>query len=142
MNTEKLLKALDNETNTNIIHLTTKKINEMNWKVLQELQLKSNETIELYNKLKGYKYVDEMDELKYGTYLRWIPLINPTQIQLKKGAIFCEVKITDEGVRLVCKNHGFPSRHFQINMDEHLLFQKLTDQELVLLSALDHLSNK
>lgn len=142
MNTEKLLKALDNETNTNIIHLTSKKINEMNWKVLQELQLKSNETIELYNKLKGYKYVDEMDELKYGTYLRWIPLINPDQIQLKKGAIFCEVKITDEGVRLVCKNHGFPCRHFQINMDEHLLFQKLTDQELVLLSALDHLSNK
>jgi hypothetical protein len=142
MNTEKLLKALDNETNTNIIHLTTKKINEMNWKILQELHLKSNETINLYTKLKGYKYVDEMDDLKYGTYLRWISLVDPSKIELKKGAIFCEMNITDEGVKLICKNPGFPSRHFQIKMDEYLLFQKLTDQELVLLSALDHLSTK
>jgi len=41
----------------------------------------------------------------------------------------------------VCKNFGFPSRHFQISMDKNLIFQKLTDQELVLLSALDHLSS-
>jgi len=140
MDEKKLLKALENESNENMVHLTSKKINEMNWKILQELHLRSNETIELYNKLKGYKYVDEMDDLKYGTYLRWIPLTNPDEIQLKKGAIFCEVKITEEGVRLICKNHGFPTRHFQITMDEHLLFQKLTDQELILLSALDHLS--
>jgi hypothetical protein len=31
-------------------------------------------------------------------------------------------------------------RHFQLSMDKNLIFQKLTDQELVLLSALDHLS--
>jgi len=141
MNTEKLLKALDNETNENIIHLTTKKIQEMNLKILKELNLSKKETLELYNKLKGYKYVDEMDELKYGTYLRWIPISNPEKIELSKGAIFCEIKITDNGVNLTCKNHGFPPRHFQIKMDENLLFQKLTDQELVLLSALDHLSN-
>jgi len=140
MNTEKLLKALDNETNENIIHLTTKKIQEMNLKILKELNLSKKETLELYKKLNGYKYVDEMDELKYGTYLRWVSISNPENIELSKGAIFCEIKITDNGVNLVCKNHGFPPRHFQIKMDENLLFQKLTDQELVLLSALDHLS--
>ena len=82
-----------------------------------------------------------MNELKYGTFLRWISIEDPTNIQLTKGAIFCEMKITDDGVFCVCKNFGFPVRHFRISMDKNLIFQKLTDQELVLLSALDHLSS-
>jgi hypothetical protein len=50
------------------------------------------------------------------------------------------MKITDDGVFCVCKNFGFPSRHFQIAMDKNLIFQKLTEQEMILLSALDHLA--
>jgi hypothetical protein len=50
------------------------------------------------------------------------------------------MKIKEDGVYCICKNFGFPSRHFQIGMDKNLIFQKLTDQELVLLSALDHLA--
>ena len=82
-----------------------------------------------------------MSDLKYGTYIRWIPVENPDEIDLKKGALFCEMKITDKGVFCVCKNHGFNTRHFQISMDKTLIFQKLTTQEQVLLSALDHLSS-
>lgn len=140
MNVEKLLKALDDESNEDLFNYTTKKLNEMNLNVLKELQLTKTETLNLLHKLKGYKYIDEMNDLKYGTYLRWVPLSNPSKIELTKGAIFCETKITDNGVFLVCKNFGFKSNHFQIKIDECLIFQKLTDQELVLLSALDHLS--
>ena len=140
MDVHKLMKALDDETNDSLMNLTTQKIKEMNYKILQELHLKSNETIELLKKLDGYKYVDEMDDLKYGAYIRWVPLNKPEQVSLTKGAIFCEMKITDDGVKIVCKNHGFNRRHFQIKLDECLIFQKLTDQEQILLSALDHLS--
>ena len=65
---------------------------------------------------------------------------NPENIHLTKGAMFCEIKITDNGVFIVCKNIGYTTKHFQIKMDECLVFQKLTSQEQVLLSALDHLS--
>ena len=140
MDVNKLLKALDDESNENLLNFTTDKLKEMNLNVLKELHLKRNETLELLNKLRDYKYVDEMNDLKYGTYLRWIPLNDPTNIHLKKGALFCEMKITDDGVFMVCKNIGFNTRHFKIKMDENLIFQKLTGQELVLLSALDHLS--
>jgi hypothetical protein len=51
------------------------------------------------------------------------------------------MKITNDGVFCVCKNFGFAVRHFQISMDKNLIFSKLTDQELVLLAALDHLSS-
>jgi hypothetical protein len=141
MDTNKLLKALDDESNETLMNFTTKKIREMNLKILKELELPKKELIDIFNKLKDYKYVDEMNELKYGTFLRWIPIEDPTNIQLTKGAIFCEMKITDDGVFCVCKNFGFPVRHFRISMDKNLIFQKLTDQELVLLSALDHLSS-
>jgi hypothetical protein len=140
MDVNKLLKALDDETNDTLMNFTTKTITEMNLNILKELQLTKKETLDLFNKLKDYKYVDEMSDLKYGTFIRWVPIEDPANIYLTKGAIFCEMKIKDDGVYCVCKNYGFHPSHFQISMDKNLIFQKLTDQELVLLSALDHLS--
>ena len=140
MDVNKLLKALDDETNENLLNFTSDKMKEMNLKIIKELELPREKTLEILKKLRDYKYVDEMSDLKYGTYIRWIPIENPKQIQLTKGAIFCEMKITDEGVFLVCKNFGYSSKHFRIQMDTNLIFQKLTEQELVLLSVLDHLA--
>jgi hypothetical protein len=140
MDVNKLLKALDDETNENLLDFTSQKMKEMNLKIIKELQLPRNETLDILKKLSDYKYVDEMNDLKYGTYIRWIPINNPNIIILTKGAIFCEMKITDDGVFLVCKNYGYSSKHFQLKMDTNLIFQKLTTQEQILLSALDHLA--
>jgi len=140
MDVNKLLKALDDESNETLLNFTSDKIREMNLNVLKELQMSKQHTLELLKKLKDYKYVDEMNELKYGAYIRWIPIEDPDNIHLTKGALFCEMKITDNGVFFICKNYGYNCRHFQISMDKNLIFQKLTDQELVLLSALNHLS--
>jgi hypothetical protein len=140
MDTKKLLKALDDDTNETLLNFTTIKLREMILKILKELQLPRNDTIELMRKLKDYKYVDEMKDLKYGTYLRWIPINDPENIYLTQGALFCEMKVKEDGVYVVCKNYGYNRKHFQIKLDENLIFQKLTEQELVLLSALDHLS--
>jgi hypothetical protein len=142
MDVNKLINALDNENNEKILNLTTKKIKEMNMKILMELSLPREKMLRIVRKLNGYRYVDEIDELKCGTYLKWILLTDPDpdNLELNKGALFCEIKCKDEGVFIVCKNMGFSSRHFQIKMDECLLFQKLTTQEIILLNALDHLS--
>lgn len=140
MDVNKLLQALEDETNENLFNFTSDKMKEMNLKIIKELNLSRDESLSILKKLKEYKYVDEMSDLKYGTYIRWIPIENPKQIVLTKGAIFCEMKITDDGVFLICKNLGYTSKHFRISMDSNLIFQKLTDQELILLSALDHLS--
>ena len=140
MDVNKLLKALDDENNEVLLNFTAKKIKEMNLKVLQELLLSREDTIDLFNKLIGYRYVDEIKDLKYGTYLRWIPLSNPNVIKLTKGAVFCDIRIEKNGIYMICKNYGFNSKHFQLKFDECLIFQKLTDQELVLLNALEHLS--
>ena len=140
MDVNKLLKALDDDSNETLLNFTSDKIKEMNLNIIKELQLPRKDTLDIMNKLRDYKYVDEMNELKYGAYIRWIPIEDPNNIHLTRGALFCEMKITDDGVFCVCKNYGYNLRHFQLSMDKNLIFQKLTDQELVLLSALDHLS--
>jgi hypothetical protein len=137
MDVKKLLTALDDETNENLLNFTTKKIKEMNLKILQELHLSKTDTLELLGKLKEYKYVDEMNDLKYGAYIRWISIDNPEKISLTKGGIFCEMKITDKGVFCVCKNFGYSNKHFQISMDKNLIFQRLTNQELIFFQLFD-----
>ena len=140
MDVNKLLQALENDSNENMLNFTSDKLSEMNKQIISELQLSRKESLDILHKLKDYKYVDEMNDLKYGTYIRWIPIEDPKNIHLTKGAIFCEMKITDEGIMCVCKNFGYNIRYFQITMDKNLIFQRLTSQELVLLSALDHLA--
>ena len=137
INVDVLVKALDDETNEALMNLTTYKINEMNVKILQELQF-SKETVLLYmKKLKGYRYVDEIKDVKYGAFIKWIPITDPTYLPLNIGGIICDIKLIDTGIIIVCKN--FMHKHYQIKMDECLLFQKLSDQEKIILNALDHL---
>jgi hypothetical protein len=140
MDVNKLLKALDDDSNEQLLNFTSKKITEMNLKVINELQLERKEALQIMKKLKDYRYVDELNDLKYGTYIRWVPLHNPDNIYITKGALFCEYKIKEDGIYLICKNFGYSNKHFQVKLDENLVFQKLTCQEQVLLSALDHLS--
>jgi hypothetical protein len=140
MDVDKLMKALDNDNNEGIVGLTTKKINEMNLKILKELHLGREVTIDYLKKLRGYKYVDEMKDLKYGGVIRWIPITDPNFLPLHYCGIICDIKITDNGVLIVCKN--FMHRHYTFKMDECLIFQKLSDQERIILAALDHLDKK
>ena len=54
--------------------------------------------------------------------------------------IICDIIISDDGIFIVCKN--FMHRHYRFKMDECLIFQKLSAQEMVILSALDHLTEE
>ncbi len=140
MDVEQLLKALDNDENEHLINMTSEKLNNMKKEILTEIQLSPQEVAEYMQKLREYKYIDEMNHIRHGSFIRWIPISDPENIHLTSGGIICDIKIADTGVHLVCKN--FAKKHYQIKMDECLVFQKLSGQEQVLLAALDHLANK
>ena len=106
--------------------------------MLQKLRLPRDKLRSLHKSLKLYRYVDELPDLHYGSYVRWISLKNPNNIRLTNGGIVCDVKI-DDGINVVCRNNMH--RFFQFKMGECLVFQQLTDKEQVLLSALDYLNN-
>lgn len=133
-----LEKSLTNESNKNITNLTFDNINKNKEAIISDLYLTKREKVTLLKQLKDYQYIDEFPDLVEGRYIRWINIINPQDIKLTNGGILCEIKIEDY-VTLVMKNKM--NRFFQINLDENLIFQKLTDQEKVILYAID-LANK
>lgn len=133
-----LLDALENDSNSSIINLTSRKIKEHKNNVLQQIQL-PREKLKLYHKkLKDYRYCTDLKDIQYGFYIRWIPLKDPENMNLTNGAIICDVKLVNGQLHVLCKNRG---RMMQIKFDEVLIFQKLSDQERVILSILDYLDN-
>lgn len=134
-----LEKALVNEKNENIMELTFAEVERKKRTILEELKLSRMELKTLLKKLEDYRYIDELPELQQGRYLRWINLTNPDRLKLTSGGILCDVKIEDNIV-LILKNNM--NTIFRINMDKCLIFQKFSDQERVILYAVDFLKNK
>ena len=132
-----LLHALDNENNSSIIKLTSRKIKQEKNDILQQLQLPRDKLLEYHKKLKEYRYVNSIDDIEYGRYIRWIPLKDPEKIKITNGAIVCDLRVFNEKIHVRCKNSFH--KMMQFIMDENIVFQKLTDQEKVVLSVLDHL---
>ena len=136
---EEVMKSLDNTKNEEIMQLTNAKIKDQKNNILQQLQLERTALKTLHTKLREYRYVDEISDLQYGYYIRWISLKDPNNIKLTNGAHICDIKILNEGVHIVCRN-GY-NKFMQLNLDENIVFQKLTDQEKIILKTLDYLKN-
>ena len=131
-----LLKALDNDNNENIMDLDLDKIEKMKHNILSELDLTDDKYNSIIKSLSEYKYIDEIPDLDYGHYIRWISLKNPANIKLTNGGILCDIKVNDQ-VSLLCKNKL--NHFFQIKLDECLVFQKLSEQEKIILNVINYL---
>ncbi len=134
-----LLHALNNDTNETILDSTTASIQSKKNDMLQKLQLPRNELKKLHQSLKFYKYVDELPEIQLGRYIRWISLKNPDNIKLTRGGIICDIFTGENDIVIKCKNSS--NRFFSLKLNECFIFQKLTDQEKVILSAVNHLAS-
>ena len=138
MNDESLLKALDNEDNTSIMKLNSQKVLEEKINMLKELDLDKETFDDLMKKLKKYRFVDELQDIRYGSYIRWINIQNIDKIKLSNGGFIIDIKIFDDGCQVICKNAY--NAIMQIKLNENMVFQKLSDQEQVILSVLDYLN--
>ena len=131
-----LFQALENASNDSIMKLTSSKIKKYKNDILQQLQLDRETLKNLHKKLKYYRYVADLSDLKEGHYIRWISLNKPDDIKLTVGAFFIDSEFTNGCVQLICKNGR---RKIKVKYDEILIFQKITNQEAVILSVLDYL---
>ena len=91
----------------------------------------------LYNKLAGYRYVDEIHCLHRGKYVRWISLHEPTW--LSPGGIVAEIKFINTGIHVVCRLYN--GKYIQYAFDECITFQKLNQEEQTILSLYSHITD-
>jgi hypothetical protein len=135
-----LEKALENENNASISSLTTRKIVAEKMRQLQQLGFNPAVLADYAHKLRDYRHVDDLNGLMHGAYIRWIDLKDPDKLALARGAIICDIKIGQKGVHLLCKTHPSPAM-FHVVMDEVVIFQRLSQQERVILAAMDYLDD-
>ena len=131
--------ASNNEANSDILSLSNEKIMKDRVDIINELPIDKEEKMDLLRKLQGYRYVDEIHELKNGSFLRWLNMSDLDNITLVQGAFFCEFIFTDDNTCMRMRN--IRGRYFEVKMDDIILFQKLTQQEKVLLAALSYISS-
>lgn len=86
-------------------------------------------------KLVGYRFVDEIYQLHKGKHVRWIRLEHPEKLMV--GGILVDVRFTDNGVNLLCRLHT--GRFTQYRFDQCLTYQKLSDDEQMILALYEHL---
>jgi hypothetical protein len=133
----KLLGALENESNNSIMNLTGGKIKTIKNNMLQRLGLEREDLKKIHQKLKNYRYCSDMNDVQYGYYIRWISLKNLENLKLTNGGIIIDIDIINDCVQIKVKNNM--NRIFQIKLDECYIFQKITPQEKVILGILDYL---
>jgi len=95
------MKALDNENNEGIQKYNTKLIKQIKNDYLQKLLLSREKLLDFHSKLKGYRYVDDLSDIQYGRYIRWINLNDPENIKLTTGGIIIDIKILASGIHVV-----------------------------------------
>ena len=137
LNVDNLLKALDNEEHTNLINTSFQQIAKDKNDILQNLHLQKDKLKDFHKKLRHYRYIDELNDLKYGQYIRWINLNNEI-LKLTSGGIFLDLKLLNNGTHVVCKNNI--NKVFQIKFDECIFFQKISNQEEIILKVLNYVN--
>ena len=104
--------------------------------ILKQLLDNKNEIKEYYKLLKEYRYVDELDELRYGSYIRWINIAREQiSLSLMRGGFIADIT-NKNGINILCKNRN---KFFTIKMEKSVIFQKNTNQEKLLIQILDHI---
>ena len=130
---EYLIKALENENNESIVKLSLREIKIQKNDILQKLNLSREKLKNNLSKLKEYRYINNINDLNFGSYIRWINLRKIDDIKLTNGGFVCDIRINN-GIEILCRNRF--NMLFQLNFDENLIFQKLTDQENIILHVL------
>lgn len=137
---EELTKMIQDMDEKKLIHLNSSIIKNSKNNILQKMGFERNELKHYHKVLNHYRFVDEIDELSLGHHIRWFNLTKIDHLKLYNGAILMELDYKKNNVYLICK--GYRNQIFTIKMNEIILFQKLTHQELLLIRILDYIQDK
>tara|TARA_B110000444_G_scaffold248330_1_gene272073 strand:- start:352 stop:771 length:420 start_codon:yes stop_codon:yes gene_type:complete len=129
-----LEKALEDDSNYNLIETSIQEIKDKKNNILQQLGIERVLLKEYHKKLKEYMYIDSIEGLKEGHVLRYVNLININNIKLSGSVILCTINMNKKGITIVVKI--FNNKHITLFLDKILLFKKFSNSEKILLNAI------
>jgi hypothetical protein len=121
----------------NLLFMSSGKIKELKNNILQKLYLTREELLHYHKVLKQYRYVDEIDEIKIGAYIRWFNLTKHDNVKLTNGGIILDMTKGKDDILIICKNNR--NRIFSLNMNKCIIFQKISSQEQIIIKIVDYI---
>ena len=127
----KLLANADENQNAYLKNETLETITRTIFDTVSSINnISENEAKSICEKLKGYRYVDNLCDLRSGLHIKWIRLGTHTP-KMKSGALVSNIKI-GESANVLCRH--FNQKFFTIRFEDHIIFQKLSPEEEIILS--------
>lgn len=132
------------EINKIIDDIDKYKLSDLNTEIIKNRrnnilkQILDDDEVKHYKEiLNDYRYVDEVDELRIGSFIRYFVLKdNDDVLKLARGGFIVDIQASKENIVILCKNNGI---FWKIKINNCVIFQKNTKQEEVLIKILDHL---
>jgi len=137
---DELLAGVENTKND---HLDDKTLDDISCEIFQELmelhwtklKLSKKTSVEiLCNKLTNYRLINEIYQIHKGKHVRWIRRTNPKNT-LVAGGIVLDIKFLDGGTNIVVRTTSHKCPVLQYKYDECITFQKMAQDELLILMA-------
>lgn len=122
---ELLEQALENENNNNILRHTKQSILKDKQNIIKE-----NDILE---KLEDYRYISNLEDVQHGCYIRWI-----SNERLVTGGIVCKINKDKQTISV----RNSQNRFFTCPFHKVLVFQKITEQEGLLLEIASLIQEK
>ena len=132
---ENLEDILEKDSHT-ILNKTYSKIKSNKNDILQKLNMSREKLKETIQKLKDYRYIDEISDIVLGNYCRWINLNNIEDVKLENGGFIGNIIISENGPLINIKTF---KKYININANNILLFQKINPQEKILLKVMKYI---
>lgn len=148
MNIEELLNAIQDESTDYLQDKTLESIGNEIFKSLYDIGCRGEQLKNYCEKLIGYRLVNEVFELHKGKLVKTIRLFddnnNRVEQKLRMHGKVANIKFLDNGTHVVCLmciNGRFSNSYVQYKFDHHLTFQKLSDDEQLILMAYEYISS-
>lgn len=134
-----LLRASTDETNQ---YLLNKSLDDIAREIIDALvrhSIADELLVGLSTKLTAYRYVDEIHHLHLNKQVRWIrkpEFCREQPSELVRGGFMADISIRATGIMVVVRS--FNNIYITFNFNECITFQRMGDDELLILYAQQH----
>jgi hypothetical protein len=136
LDVDSILNTLETDKNDYLEKMTMKTNMETTFEKINNLEIPQEKKEEYCKKLSGYRFVDEINELRKGIHIRWIRFSTG---KITNGGLLANIKFLDSGTHIQIINSC--KKVIQYKFDECLTFQKLTMEEQLILMAYEYIDN-
>ena len=138
-----ILSAMTKSENSTIVNMTLPKIVARRQEVLSSMNLTPEKMAEFERKLQMYRVVETPDELKHNQLIRWIPLRSlETRPYVTIGGCLFRVKYNDEEALHIVTIRNVKKFVFNIKFELNAVFQRLSQEELLILRAVEYVESE